>query len=38
VIGVPARVDAALVLAWLAVGLPILWGAWITLQKALVLF
>ena len=25
-------------LAWLAVGIPILWGAWLTLQKALVLF
>ena len=25
-------------LAWLAVGLPILWGVWITLSKAFVLF
>ena len=38
VVGAPAAIDAKLVLAWLAVGLPILWGAWITLQKALVLF
>jgi hypothetical protein len=27
-----------LISAWLFVGIPILWGAWITLQKALVLF
>jgi MFS family permease len=27
-----------LVMAWLFVGIPILWGAWITLEKALVLF
>jgi hypothetical protein len=25
-------------LAWAAVGLPILWGVWITLSKALILF
>ena len=25
-------------LAWLAVGIPILWGVWVTLQSALVLF
>ncbi|WOS42308.1 OFA family MFS transporter [Xanthomonas rydalmerensis] len=27
-----------LALAWLAVGLPMLWGIWVTLQKAFVLF
>jgi hypothetical protein len=27
-----------LIAAWLFVGIPILWGAWITLGKALVLF
>ena len=32
--GNPALVGAA----WLAVGLPLAWGVWITLQKALVLF
>jgi hypothetical protein len=35
---VPARIDAALVLAWLAVGLPIAWGMWMTLKTAFVLF
>ncbi|MBA3260503.1 MAG: hypothetical protein H0T68_13690 [Gemmatimonadales bacterium] len=25
-------------LAWLAVGLPLMWGIWTTLQKAVVLF
>jgi MFS family permease len=29
--------DAIALLAWLAVGIPIAWGAWITLSKALVL-
>jgi len=33
----PAAFAAKLVLAWLAVGLPIVWGVWITLQKTLVL-
>ena len=33
-----AGVSATLVLAWLFVGIPILWGAWITLEKALILF
>jgi len=33
-----AGVSPMLVVAWLFVGIPILWGAWITLQKALVLF
>jgi MFS family permease len=31
-------IDAKAALAWLVVGIPILWGAWITLSKALVLF
>ncbi len=30
--------SAVTLLAWLAVGLPIAWGVWITLSKALVLF
>jgi MFS family permease len=30
--------NGSAMLAWLAVGLPILWGVWITLQKAAVLF
>jgi MFS family permease len=30
--------DGRTALAWLAVGIPILWGAWITLSSALVLF
>jgi MFS family permease len=29
---------ALVALAWLAVGLPLLWGVWITVQKALILF
>jgi MFS family permease len=32
------RVDATLILAWLAVGIPIAWGVWITLKTAFVLF
>ena len=37
--GPPALSPGWLVLAaWLAVGIPILWGVWMTLQKALVLF
>jgi hypothetical protein len=32
------RLDATSMLAWLAVGLPIAWGVWITLSNALVLF
>ena len=32
------RLDATSVLSWLAIGIPIAWGAWITLSKALVLF
>jgi MFS family permease len=32
------HVDAFSIAAWLAVGIPILWGIWITLQSALVLF
>ena len=30
--------DGAAVFAWLIVGIPIAWGVWITLSKALVLF
>jgi MFS family permease len=30
--------DGAAVIAWLIVGVPILWGVWVTLSKALVLF
>ena len=30
--------NATAVLAWLAVGIPILWGVWVTFQSALVLF
>jgi hypothetical protein len=37
--GPPALSPGWLVLAaWLAVGIPIVWGVWMTLQKALVLF
>jgi MFS family permease len=32
------RLDAISVLAWLAVGIPLSWGVWITLSNALVLF
>jgi hypothetical protein len=32
------RLDATSILAWLVVGIPIAWGAWITLSNALVLF
>jgi hypothetical protein len=28
----------AVALAWVAVGAPMLWGVWMTLQKAVVLF
>ena len=28
----------AVVLAWVAVGLPMLWGVWMTLKKAALLF
>jgi MFS family permease len=34
----PAAVSATVVLAWLAVGIPILWGVWVTLQTAFALF
>jgi len=34
----PTRGSAMLALAWLAVGIPIAWGVWVTLQSALVLF
>src|SRR5262249_20436178 len=32
------RLDAKAALAWLAVGIPLAWGVWITVSKALVLF
>jgi MFS family permease len=32
------RLGATSILAWLAIGLPICWGEWITLSRALVLF
>jgi MFS family permease len=32
------RLDATSILAWLAVGIPIAWGFWITLRSAAVLF
>jgi MFS family permease len=32
------RLDATVVMAWAAVGIPIAWGAWVTLSKALILF
>lgn len=35
--GVPAM-DAKAALAWLAVGIPLAWGFWVTLKSALVLF
>ena len=30
--------DIKALLAWAAVGIPLAWGIWITLQKAIVLF
>jgi MFS family permease len=32
------RLDATSVMAWLAVGVPVAWGVWVTLSKALLLF
>jgi hypothetical protein len=32
------QLNATSILAWLAVGIPIAWGVWITLDKAFVLF
>ena len=32
------RLDVPAALAWLAVGLPMLWGVWITLRSVLALF
>ena len=34
----PSRPGAMLLLAWAAVGIPIAWGVWVTLQSALALF
>jgi hypothetical protein len=39
--GAGGRADGSWVLvglAWLAVGVPLLWGIWTTLKKAIVLF
>lgn len=36
--GIGGGLSAAVALAWLAVGIPIAWGVWITLSTALVLF
>ena len=36
--GTPTRSVAKLALAWLAVGLPLLWGVVQTLKKAMALF
>jgi hypothetical protein len=33
-----AGFDLRVLLAWAAVGIPLAWGIWITLEKALVLF
>jgi hypothetical protein len=33
-----AGFDLKALLAWAAVGLPLAWGIWITLEQALVLF
>lgn len=33
-----AAASGRLVIAWLVVGLPLAWGVWVTLQKALILF
>ena len=32
------RLDATSILAWIAVGVPLAWGVWITLTNALALF
>ena len=32
------KMSTSVPLAWLAVGIPIAWGVWVTLQSALVLF
>jgi len=34
----PWRWDLVSLLSWLAVGIPLTWGVWITLSNALVLF
>ena len=34
----PSGFNAIIALAWLAVGIPIAWGVWVTLESALVLF
>jgi hypothetical protein len=32
------RLDATSIVAWLAVGIPLAWGVWVTISSALVLF
>jgi hypothetical protein len=32
------RLDATSIFAWLAVGIPLAWGVWITMSNALLLF
>ncbi len=34
----PGGFSAPVIMAWLVVSLPILWGVWITLSKAFILF
>jgi MFS family permease len=36
--GAATAMPAKVALAWLAVGLPLAWGVWVTVQKALILF
>ncbi len=38
VVGSAGKFDIKALLAWAAVGIPLAWGVWITLEKALVLF
>ena len=34
----PPSFDARAALGWLAVGIPVLWGVWVTLAQAIALF
>jgi hypothetical protein len=34
----PRRQGAAVALAWILVGLPLAWGVWMTVRKAMMLF
>lgn len=36
--GPPAGQWPLVILAWIGVGLPLLWGVWVTLRKAALLF